>query len=89
MAMKSVHTKLMSIPACSPDLNPIENLFHLIKRQLNNDAIVRDIKRENFQEFSTQVKSTILNFDNNVIDKIIESMSNRIEMVVNRKGSRI
>jgi transposase len=89
MAMKSVRAKLMSIPARSPDLNPIENLFHLIKRQLNNDAIVRDIKRENFQEFSARVKSTILNFDNNVIDKIIESMSNRIEMVVNRKGSRI
>jgi hypothetical protein len=85
MAMKSVRAKLMSIPARSPDLNPIENLFHLIKRQLNNDAIVRDIKRENFQEFSTQVKSTIHNFDN----KVIESMSNRIEMVVNRKGSRI
>ncbi len=79
----------MSIPARSPDLNPIENLFHLIKRQLNNDAIVRVIEREAFQEFSTGVKSTILNFDNNVIDKIIESMSNCIEMVVNRKGSRI
>lgn len=88
-AMKSIRAKLLSIPARSPDLNPIENLFHLIKRQLNSDAIVRDIKRETFQEFSARVKFTILHFDNNVIDKIIESMSNRIEMVVNRKGKRI
>ena len=88
-AMRSIRAKLLSIPARSPDLNLIENLFHLVKNQLNNDAIVQNIKKENFQEFSAQVQSTILNFDNIVIDKIIESMSNRVELVVNRKGKRI
>ena len=49
MAMKSVRAKLLSIP---PDINPIENLFHLIKRQLNNDAIAQNINRvlQNFQQ---------------------------------------
>ena len=88
-AMRSIRAKLLSIPARSPDLNPIENLFHLVKNQLNNDAIVQNIKKENFQEFSARIQSTILNFDNIVIDKIIESMSNRVELVVNRKGKRI
>ena len=87
--MRSIRAKLLSIPARSPDLNPIENLFHLVKNQLNNDAIVQNIKKENFQEFSARVQSTILNFDNIVIDKIIESTSNRVELVVNRKGKRI
>jgi hypothetical protein len=73
------------MPARGPDLNQIVNLFHLVKSQLSNDAIVQNIKKENFQEFSARVQSTILNFDNIVIDKIIESMSNRIELVVNRK----
>lgn len=88
-AMKSVRAKLLSIPARSPDINPIENLFHLIKRRLNNDAIARDIKKETFKEFSARVKSTIINFDKNAIDKIIESMSKRIEMIIDKKGNRI
>ncbi|XP_028408796.1 uncharacterized protein LOC114531371 [Dendronephthya gigantea] len=39
MAMKSVGAKLLAIPPHSPDINPIENLFHLIKWQLNDNAI--------------------------------------------------
>ena len=89
MAMKSIRAKLLSIPPHSPDINPIENLFHLIKRQLNNDAIVQSIKKESFEEFSTRVKHTIINFDKNQIDKIIESMGKRIEMIVCKKGNRI
>ena len=89
MAMKSIRAKLLSIPPRSPDINPIENLFHLIKRQLNNDAIVQSIKKEGFEEFSTRVKHTIINFDKNQINKIIESMGKRIEMIVCKKGNRI
>ena len=72
MAMKSIRAKLLSIPPRSPDINPIKNLFHLIKRQLNNDAIVQSIKKESFEEFSTRIRHTIINFDKNQIDKIIE-----------------
>ena len=89
MAMKSIRAKLLSIPPRSADINPIENLFHLIKRQLNNDAIVRNIRKETFEEFAARVKHTIINFDKNQIDKIIESMSKRIEMIVCKKGNRI
>ena len=56
MAMKSIRAKLLSIPSHSPDINPIENLFHLIKRQLNNDAIVQNIRKETFEEFAARVK---------------------------------
>ena len=31
--------------------------------------------KETFEEFATRVKHTIINFDKNQIDKIIESMS--------------
>jgi hypothetical protein len=53
--------------------------FHLIKRQLNNEAIARNINKKSFAEFSARVKSTIVNFDKKQIDKIIESMSKHIE----------
>ena len=51
MAMKS-------IPACSPDINPIENVFHLIKRKLNSDALQRNIKKEIYEEFSGIINLT-------------------------------
>ena len=89
MAMKSIRAKLLSITPRSPNINPIENLFHLIKRQLNNDAIARNMTKETFEEFAARVKHTIINFDKNQIDKIIESMSKRIEMIVRKKGNRI
>ena len=87
--MKSIRAKLLSIPPRSPDINPIENLFHLIKRQLNNDAITRNMTKETFEEFAARVKHTIINFDKIQIDKIIKSMSKRIEMIVCKKGNRI
>ena len=89
MAIKSIRAKLLSIPPRRPDINPIENLFHLIKRQLNKDAIARNMTKETFEEFATRVKHTIINFDKNQIDKIIESMSKRIEMIICKKGNRI
>ena len=87
MAMKSIPAKLLSILPRSSAINLIENLFHLIKRQLNNDAIVRNINQETFEKFAARVKHTIINFDKNKIDKIIESMSKCIEMIVCNKGT--
>ena len=90
VAVKSIRAKLLSIPPRSPDINPIENLLHLIKRQLvDNDAIARNMTKKTFEEFAARVKHTIINFDKNQIDKIIESMSKRIEMIVCKKGNRI
>ena len=55
--MKSIRTKLLSIPPRSPDINPIENLFHLIKWQLNNDAIARNMTKETFEEFAQELNT--------------------------------
>ena len=60
MEMESIREKLLSIPARSPDINPIKNLFHLIKRKLNNDALPRNKEKETYEEFSARVQATIL-----------------------------
>ena len=56
-----VGCRLFKIPPCSPDLNPMKNIFHLIGKQLKKDAItqnlehelIKDLVRELSFEFST------------------------------------
>ena len=44
-AMDNVGARLFDIPARSPDLNPIDNLFHLVARKLDNGALENNITR--------------------------------------------
>jgi hypothetical protein len=42
-AMQKIEAEFHEIPARSPDLNLIENLFHLVKKSLENEAIENNI----------------------------------------------
>ena len=42
-AMEKIEAEFHKIPATSPDLNPTENLFHLVKKSLENEAIGNNI----------------------------------------------
>lgn len=88
-AFETVSCEMFAIPARSPDLNPIENMFHLIRKQLKEDAIKQSIQHETYKEFSQRVHTTITNFPKDIINRTIESMKKRIEMVVASKGERI
>ena len=88
-AMQHVNADLLNIPARSPDLNPIENLFHLVGKKLKQDAIDQNIEIESFKEFSKRVIDTITNTDSGVIDNIIESMPKRIKDVIKVRGERL
>jgi len=80
---------MFSIPPRSPDLNPIENFFNLVTRQLHNDALDMCTTRETFEEFSERVKKTLENFPAPLIDKIITSLSGRLNKVIKRRGQRL
>ena len=54
----TVHCELFCIPARSPDLNPIENMFHIAKKELEQQVIDSQIVRETWQEFKSRVKKT-------------------------------
>ena len=89
VAILAVGASKFSIPARSPDLNPIENIFHLVKRQLHEDALEKYIMNETFEEFSDRIKRTMNNISIAVIDKTILSMDTRVTKIIQSKGNRI
>ena len=62
--------------------------FHAAKVELDKQALELNITRETFEEFSERVTRTIKNMPVDVVDKIIESMDNRISLVLFSKGQR-
>ena len=88
-AMARCHAELLKIPPRSPDLNPIENIFHIVSRKLQKDAIDQSITRESYQEFCDRVRRTIYDISHQLIDKTIESMNTRIADIVRNNGERL
>ena len=88
-AMKQVNSELLSIPARSPDINPIENLFAVTKAVLRREAIDKNIRVETMNEFEVRVKRTPREIPVSTTDRIIESMNHRMRMIVKQKGDRL
>ncbi len=67
-------------PANSPDLNPIENLWGIVKRKM------RDTRPNNADELKATVKETWASISPQQCHKLITSMPCRIEAVIKAKG---
>ena len=88
-AMQEVHANVIQhIPPRSPDLNPIENVFNVVKKQLKDEAIEKNIENESKEEYEKRVLSALLNYPSSVIDRTIESMEKRLKLVVKGRGNR-
>ncbi len=68
-------------PANSPDLNPIENLWGIVKRKM------RDTRPNNADELKATVKETWASIPPQQCHKLIISMPRRIEAVIKAKGA--
>ncbi len=68
-------------PANSPDLNPIENLWGIVKRKM------RDTRPNNADELKATVKETWASIPPQQCHKLITSMPRRIEAVIKAKGA--
>ena len=68
-----------SIPARSPDLNPIENVFHIAKKKFYQDPLEMKSERKNCEEFSARVKTTLESVPVDVVDKTIRSMNKWVD----------
>jgi len=88
-AIYDVHGKIFTVPARSPDLNCIENFFALVGQKLRNDSIQNNITCESKEEFEECIKSTMRDFSHEEIDKSIESMPKRVDLVLKHRGNRI
>ena len=88
LAYDELRCSIFDIPAHSPDLNPIENLFHNVRRELHKQAKENRIEKESYQNFVVRVMETIRSMPTDVIDRTIESLPGRMRMVINTKGDR-
>jgi len=88
-AFDDIGALLFKIPPRSPDCNPIENVFSIVVRNLDTQALKERITKETFEEFSARVKRTMESISATTINKIIDSMTTRIRMIIQRRGARI
>ncbi len=68
-------------PANSPDLNPIENLWGIVKRKMRNK------RPKNADELKATIKATWASIPPQQCHKLITSMPRRIEAVIKAKGA--
>ncbi len=68
-------------PANSPDLNPIENLWGIVKRKM------RDTRPNNADDLKAAIKATCASIPPQQCHKLITSMPCRIEAVIKAKGA--
>ncbi len=64
----------------SPDLNPIENLWGIVKRKM------RDTRPKNADDLKAAIKATWASIPPQQCHKLITSMPRRIEAVIKAKG---
>ena len=87
--IQAIGATQISIPPRSPDINPIENFFNLIEQKVHSDAVACNITKETFEEFSSRVQQTILNYPIERVNKIIESMNKRMRLIIRNRGHRL
>ena len=86
--VSDIEAEFHYIPARSPDLNPIENIFHLIKKRLKDKALNLHIEKESFEQLKTCVLRCCDDIDTLIIDLTIKSLPKRIDAVIKRQGCR-
>ena len=74
--------RLMVWPACSPDLNPIENFWSLLKRNVYEDGKQYSSKNCLWEA----IQSCAAAVDKDTIKTLTDSMNNRLVKVIGAKG---
>ena len=73
---------LLDWPNRSPDLNPIENLWSILAKR-----VYANYKQYNtVEEPKRAIRRAFLGLDQEVLENLVRSMSNRIYQVINRSG---
>lgn len=75
------HIDVLSWPANSPDLNPIENLWGIVKRKMAN------LRPSNKAELKTAIETTWATITPAQCHKLISSMPRRVQAVIDAGGA--
>ena len=70
-------------PANSPDLNPIEHLWSILKRRIHKDS------PQTMEEFKKKVLEEWENIPQNIIDNLVRSFKKRLLIAVEKEGKQI
>jgi transposase len=81
--LKELNIINLNWPSYSPDLNPIENVWHLLKSKMNT------IECNSKDELIKYIENKWNEIDVNTINNIINSMPNRLHKVILYKGNHI
>lgn len=79
---KNQRIDLLEWPSCSPDLNPMENLWGIMVRRI----YANNKQYQTVQELKEAIQQAWDSIDNETIQKLVQSMPNRILQVIERKG---
>ncbi|EIE92200.1 hypothetical protein RO3G_16911 [Rhizopus delemar RA 99-880] len=81
--LKDQSYNILELPAQSPDLNPIENMWSLLKRRLNDYETAPKGMNELYERV-TKVWYDLMKLEE--CQKVIESMPKRIKQCIKNKG---
>ena len=70
-------------PPYSPDLNPIENVWGIVKQQVNKCNLSK------ISEVIAKVKEIWSELDQEVIENVFQNMSIRLNKLIESEGDRI
>lgn len=87
-ALAEVNAELLAIPPRSPDLNPIENIFKLVGDNLRKNAVKYKISKETLPQFQARLIATIRSIPIETINKTIDSMDNRLSIILKNHGRK-
>jgi len=80
--MKDNNISVIDWPSYSPDINPIENLWSIVKRKLKEKTLTKD-------NFDASIKETIDNIDLSIIYNMISNMHVRLQKIIDLNGDVI
>jgi len=79
----TLKVEVIDWPSRSPDLNPIENLWALLKREVSTS------NPKSLEELIYSIFKCWKNLDKRVVCSIFNSIYKRIDMVIEREGDVI
>ena len=79
------HGKIMQWPACSPDLDPIENLWSILKRKLYSGGRQYTSKDDLWKAILTAAKD----ISSDDIESLTSSMDQRLFSLIHKNGNYI